>query len=131
MTNRQYSEDEIEAAFRAAGVSAGEGERVLHELNKPKQSFREGEVMGWMGCHGHLCYSKSNKPENDYFIINARGLQARHLKYDELPQYVHDLWETVNLAIGMMITGKEQSVILAKLIGGMEAFDAASGRDEG
>ena len=124
MSDKKYTESEIREAIESLSYRSDIfhfADELLTKLNNPRHQFREGELLR----HRIDKFECITVHEKDGMTYG----NYRRQTYDELPQYVHDLRETVNLAIGMMITGKEQSVILAKLIGGMEAFDEASGRE--
>ena len=116
MTNK-YTEDEIrKATIDAVGpVAPGCGiaadylaNKIMDELTKPKQSFREGEVVFCgHGMYYHRPMKGGEKP----------CPKCRRLTYNELPQYVHDFVDSV-ASTGMC------SLALGK-------FNAASGRGEG
>lgn len=121
MTNRQYTEDEIEAAISKALRDPQKTlcirDYVMAELNKPKQSFRDGEIVCNKSFNQPVRYNPRNCPDD-----------FRHLKYAELPQYVHDLFGGVhNAATGKISPHK---IVEDYLWASIEAFNAASGRGE-
>ena len=116
MTNRQYTEAEIEAAFDEAYQRGSVNYRrdVLAELRKPKLSFRDGEVVAVgnaIGPYGYQHYQNTDPSKQE----------IRHLKYNEEGQHVHDLRDGVVAFLNDEIPYTELNYIRID-------FDAASGR---
>ena len=103
MNDRTYTEDEIEAAVyrHCAGSQA---KKIMAELNIPKVTFRDGEVVIRDAPDG-----SPRRPiyfEDDGWDPDETSL--RHLNHSELPQYVHDLADCMRVLASKMVVNEDE-----------------------
>ena len=133
MSDKKYTEKEIREAIESLSYRSDIfhfADELLTKLNNPRHQFREGELL------------RHRIDELECITVNENhGMtygNYRRQTYDELPQYVHDLfYEIVELEEQIInesafCTEGQYAVFVAlqkHFSDAIKAFDTASGRE--